>query len=101
MGLLAGVTAALAVLCSFVATQQPRRGFAGWHPIAVQQSTFGGQGRGVTDFDEVEIDTDPTWGLTTYGNIPHLPCFKKDKKLEYDIAILGAPFDTVSQLLGC
>jgi agmatinase len=39
-------------------------------------------------------------GLTTYGNIPYINCFS-DKALEgtennqYDIAILGAPFDTV------
>lgn len=36
-------------------------------------------------------------GLTTYGNLPYVHCLQDGGELEkYDIAILGAPFDTVS-----
>ena len=35
------------------------------------------------------------WGLTTYANVPYLPCLSKGRDMTYDIAILGAPFDTV------
>ena len=37
-------------------------------------------------------------GLTTYANLPYVHCLApKGKEVErYDIAILGAPFDTVS-----
>jgi len=52
--------------------------------------------------DDIDIEYGSQFhGLTTYGNIPYLNCFS-DKALEgtennkYDIAILGAPFDTVS-----
>jgi hypothetical protein len=38
-------------------------------------------------------------GLSTYANLPYVHCLsaEKDGEIEdYDIAILGAPFDTVS-----
>lgn len=37
-------------------------------------------------------------GLTTYANLPYVHCLAgDDEEVEkYDIAILGAPFDTVS-----
>ena len=40
-------------------------------------------------------------GLTTYANTPYVHCLAADgEKVEpYDIAILGAPFDTVRRLL--
>jgi agmatinase len=43
-------------------------------------------------------------GLTTYANIPYVNCFSdkasaEDQSSKYDIAILGAPFDTVGYLL--
>jgi hypothetical protein len=34
-------------------------------------------------------------GLTTFANLPHAKCFGEDEDLRYDIAFLGAPFDTV------
>jgi hypothetical protein len=39
-------------------------------------------------------------GLTTFANLPYVNCFVDDEanKQLYDIAILGAPFDTVSIL---
>lgn len=35
-------------------------------------------------------------GLNTYANLPYVHCLSADEVEEYDIAILGAPFDTVS-----
>ena len=45
-------------------------------------------------------------GLTTFANLPYITCFDDRSVAEkYDIAILGAPFDTVSMkphsLLSC
>lgn len=34
-------------------------------------------------------------GLSTFANLPYLNCFREGNE-EVDIAILGAPFDTVS-----
>ncbi|KAK4194453.1 arginase family-domain-containing protein [Triangularia verruculosa] len=43
------------------------------------------------------FETDDTpWGLTTYANVPYMPCLSKQKDLAYDIAVLGAPFDTAT-----
>ncbi len=37
-------------------------------------------------------------GLTTFANLPYTNCFRENDDVNaYDIAILGAPFDTVSQ----
>jgi hypothetical protein len=40
-------------------------------------------------------------GLSTYANLPYVNCFvdAEAEKVPYDIAILGAPFDTVSTFL--
>ncbi|KAK4682448.1 hypothetical protein QC764_116450 [Podospora pseudoanserina] len=46
----------------------------------------------VPTFDNEDIP----WGLTTYANIPYLPCLSKRDSLKYDIAVLGAPFDTAT-----
>jgi agmatinase len=36
-------------------------------------------------------------GLSTYANLPYVKCMSSEEEVEkYDIAILGAPFDTVS-----
>lgn len=42
-------------------------------------------------------------GLTTYANLPYVHCLAgKDQQVEkFDIAILGAPFDTVSYSFFC
>jgi agmatinase len=48
---------------------------------------------------ELDITTGSAFaGLTTYANLPYVHCLAgKDEQVEkYDIAILGAPFDTVS-----
>lgn len=50
-----------------------------------------------TDEDNVSLDTDAVGGLTSFGHLPYVPCFaaKADEDIDkYDIAVLGAPFDT-------
>jgi len=52
--------------------------------------------------DDVDIVTGSAFsGLTTYAHLPYTNCFVETDKdavtvEKYDIAILGAPFDTVS-----
>ena len=36
-------------------------------------------------------------GLTTFAHVPYLNCLR-ERSESFDIAILGAPFDTVSRL---
>jgi agmatinase len=52
----------------------------------------------VTD-DFIDITSGSQFsGLSTYANLPYVNCFvdTEAEKVPYDIAILGAPFDTVS-----
>lgn len=35
-------------------------------------------------------------GIVTFGRIPYRECFGRDKHEKFDIAILGAPFDTAT-----
>lgn len=54
---------------------------------------------GVTTFDEInngaDISSSRFNGMTTYANVPYVHCLSNDSNVEpYDIAILGAPFDT-------
>ncbi|ROW12032.1 hypothetical protein VPNG_05196 [Cytospora leucostoma] len=49
--------------------------------------------------DDVKLDTDAVGGLTSFGHLPYVPCFaaKTDEDIDkYDIAVLGAPFDTAT-----
>lgn len=49
--------------------------------------------------DDIDLTTDPTGGLTSFGHLPYVPCFdsKADGDIaRYDIAVLGAPFDTAT-----
>jgi hypothetical protein len=62
-------------------------------PIAglSEQQIFGGH-------EAIDISTGSAFaGLTTYANLPYVHCLApEDEEVErYDIAILGAPFDTV------
>lgn len=46
----------------------------------------------------IDVTTDSEFfGLSTFANVPYVNCLKVDKSEagRYDIAILGAPFDTV------
>jgi len=48
--------------------------------------------------EEIDIVTGSQFhGLKTFANLPYLNCFLDDeaKNEKYDIAIVGAPFDTV------
>ncbi|KAJ0120951.1 hypothetical protein J7T55_015690 [Diaporthe amygdali] len=49
--------------------------------------------------DDVDLTTDAVGGLTSFGHLPYVPCFaaKTDEDTgSYDIAVLGAPFDTAT-----
>lgn len=49
------------------------------------------------DDDDIDLATDAMGGLTSFGHLPYVPCFaaKTDEETaKYDIAVLGAPFDT-------
>ena len=79
---------AIVYFCSLIAARDitfpPVSGFA-------QQAIFG-QG-------EIDITTGSAFaGLTTYANLPYVHCLAREgvEIEKYDIAILGAPFDTVS-----
>lgn len=53
------------------------------------------------DDDGIDISTGSEFsGLMTFANLPYANCFTDDWSTEkedaYDIAIMGAPFDTVS-----
>lgn len=49
---------------------------------------------------EIDVSSANFAGLTTFANLPYQHCLAKDENEagEYDIAILGAPFDTVCTL---
>lgn len=58
----------------------------------------------LTHEDPIDIVTGSQFsGLTTFANLPYLNCFVDDESTttnnNYDIAFLGAPFDTVSHSL--
>ena len=71
-------------------------GHAGAHEMPHLHQTFMGD-----DFIDVTSDSE-FFGLTTFANLPYVNCLKPDETEagRYDIAILGAPFDTVSRAIG-
>ncbi len=50
-------------------------------------------------YNELDITHAKFAGLTTYASLPYVHCLapKSEEVEAFDIAILGAPFDTVSQ----
>ena len=53
--------------------------------------------RPLTDDDGIDITIGSDFsGLMTFANLPYVNCFKPSYMDPYDIAIIGAPFDTVS-----
>ncbi len=47
--------------------------------------------------DDILVEALKYSGLSTFANLPYVHCLSKDKDIEkYDIAILGAPFDTAT-----
>ena len=62
-------------------------------------SVFGIKGpqKPMINDDGVDITTGSDFfGLMTFANLPYANCFKSSDMDAYDIAIMGAPFDTVS-----
>lgn len=52
-----------------------------------------------TGDDDVDLTTDAMGGLTSFAHLPYVPCFaaKPDDEIDkYDIAVIGAPFDTAT-----
>lgn len=56
------------------------------------------QGGSESDDDEIDLTTDAMGGLTSFGHLPYVSCFDTTKSDvgKYDIAVLGAPFDTAT-----
>ena len=54
----------------------------------------------LTGYISPEITQAKFGGLTTYANLPYVHCLapEGEEVEKFDIAILGAPFDTVSRL---
>lgn len=51
----------------------------------------------LADNDDVPLETDAVGGLASFAHLPYVPCFSPatdDDITKYDIAVLGAPFDT-------
>lgn len=53
------------------------------------------------DDDDIDLTTDAVGGLTSFAHLPFVPCLQQDTPTStpmpdrrYDIAVLGAPFDT-------
>ena len=49
---------------------------------------------------DIDVSTGSAFnGLTTFANLPYVHCLSNNSDIEkYDIAFLGAPFDTVRKL---
>jgi len=64
-------------------------------PVSGVQYPFGSAGINGVDTD-LDVSSPMFYGLMTYANLPYVHCLAADgKDLEkYDIAIIGAPFDT-------
>nr|POE54940.1 putative agmatinase 3 [Quercus suber] len=65
-------------------------------PVSGYQHPFVGQTGLISDFSEdLDISSTLYSGLTTYANLPYVHCLASEGEVEtYDIAIVGAPFDT-------
>ncbi|WPG99662.1 Hypothetical protein R9X50_00248100 [Acrodontium crateriforme] len=63
-------------------------------PVAALQFPLGDLGPNGLKAGE-DISSSPYLGLTTFANLPYVHCLANSSDVEpYDIAILGAPFDT-------
>lgn len=70
-------------------------------PLSVHAHTFGHDQIPLYD-SAIDVSGGKFRGLNTYANLPYVHCLsagKGNEVEEYDIAILGAPFDTVSNNL--
>lgn len=60
------------------------------------QSPLAIHGAELPTYADIDVSSANFAGLTTFANLPYFHCLSKDPaEGEYDIAILGAPFDTV------
>ena len=66
-------------------------------PVSGYQSPLGETTLGGV-YNDVDVSSANFHGLTTYANLPYVHCLaaEEEEVEKYDIAILGAPFDTVS-----
>lgn len=69
-------------------------------PVAAYQAPFLSNNADKSGYGEIDISLSKFGGLTTFANLPYVHCLGSDADVtqKYDIAILGAPFDTVSLL---
>ena len=66
-------------------------------PVTGVQNPFGTPIDALEEKEIIDIDTLAFSGLSTFANLPYVRCLTKDEDEEvekYDIAVLGAPFDT-------
>nr|POE47354.1 putative agmatinase 1 [Quercus suber] len=67
-------------------------------PIADYQHALGQSGSTPEFSSDLDISSALFSGLTTYANLPYVHCLASEGEVErYDIAIVGAPFDTVGR----
>ena len=59
-------------------------------PVAGYQSPM----MHVSGHEDIDITGAKFAGLTTFANLPYVHCLDESGSEKYDIAILGAPFDT-------
>ncbi|OJD26448.1 hypothetical protein ACJ73_02179 [Blastomyces percursus] len=67
-------------------------------PVAAIHGAASQARLGLEDTDTIDIVSDSQfYGLMTFANIPYVNCFvdSEAEKQRYDIAFMGAPFDTV------
>jgi agmatinase len=84
---------ALCISAQILPILSHRSGHAEYHEMPHLHQTFMGD-----DFIDVTTNSE-FFGLTTFANLPYVNCLNPDETEagRYDIAILGAPFDTVSR----
>jgi hypothetical protein len=83
---------ALCISAQILPVASHRSGHAGAHEMPHVHQHYMSD-----DFIDVTTDSE-FFGLTTFANLPYVNCLKADETEggRYDIAVLGAPFDTVS-----
>lgn len=78
-----------------LATLSPARDIV-FPPVSgIEQHPLSGPSYNPLEYDSADLSTPAFAGLATYANLPYLHCLANTTTLDpYDIAILGAPFDT-------
>lgn len=83
--------------CGLAVAWAPPTGFSEHERVFLGHDDFPND---VSGYPKTFIDL-PFSGLTTYAGIPYVNCLSSSEEPvdNYDIAILGAPFDTVRELV--